>query len=64
MRIIYQDEVTKDPNMTRKISDIYLIIATGAECLSRATLEFYHFFMGNKIEVIFGDDKLALDIME
>ena len=64
MRIIYQDEVTKDPNMTRKISDVCLITPTGEECLSKATHGFQICFVGNNIEVLFGDDDHTIDIMD
>ena len=41
-----------------------MITATGAECLRRATIEFQSFFMGNKMEVLFGGDEPAIDIMD
>ena len=38
LRIIDQYEVTKDPNIPRKISGVDLITATGTECLRRKPL--------------------------
>ena len=57
-------EVTKDPNIPWKISDVDLINTTGAELLRRATIEFQRRFMGNKREFLFGDYDPAIDIMD
>ena len=64
MHIIDQDEVKKDTNMTWKISFIDFITATGAEFLRRATLEFQSCFMGNYMELLFGDDEPVIEIMD
>ena len=60
LRIIDQYEVTKDTNMPRKISDVDLITTTGSECLRISTLEFQCLFMGNNMEVLFGDDEPSI----
>ena len=64
LRIIYQYEMTKDPNMPKNISDIYLINTTGEECLRRENLKLKLSFMGNKMGVFFGDDDPAIEIMD
>ena len=64
LRIINQDELTKDPNMSWNISYVDLIIVTGVQCLRRGTLEFQHHFMGKNMEVLFGDDESSFKIMD
>ena len=64
LSIIYQDEVMKYPNMPRKISDVDFITATREEWIRRATLELQHHFMGNNMEVLFGDDETSIEIMD
>ena len=54
----------KDPNIPWKISGANLITETGVDCLRRETLELQGKYMGNRKEVLSGDDEPAIDIME
>ena len=64
MHTIDQEEVLKNPNMSRKILDIDLINATWSEWPRRSTIDFQRCFMGKNMQVLFGDDEPNIDITD